>query len=397
MRKCILIILCCVVSGLGLYGQEIENASISISNPTVIEDTVMLRVQDGTNYIRLDELHLPAMVYYIADSAFGPLPAAFSNASQELQMTALFAGRDICMQGWGWQIATTADPQTITVLAHEDATLMVLPTMPEPVVCETIRTDEYLSICRGAEWGGVWYDKSGDYEKTETAQNGCDSIVTLHLTVIPPEETQESVTRCGSYTIKGKKYTESGIIRDTTELEDGCLAIRVIDLTIETDCEGYDTVYFCTGYNTPHKEQDGTITRVYEPYTYESPSEWNYMVGVIEEVEATRSKVNLRRAETNLRNHYKDPLTPIETIVWSYRAQGDAAYRTLTVGEGAQWIEKGVVGVRIQFLCGESYSSDFTTDIVAVKEEAKPVKVVENGRVVIIRGGERYTVLGTKL
>jgi hypothetical protein len=107
--------------------------------------------------------------------------------------------------------------------------------------------------------------------------------------------------------------------------------------------------------------------------------------------------VDLRRAENNLRSHYVEPLTPVQSISWSFRPEGESSYRTLNAGNEPQWVEAGTVAVRILFLCGESYSSDFTTDVAAVETETKPVKMIENGQVIIIRGGERYSVLGNKL
>ncbi|MBQ0090805.1 MAG: VCBS repeat-containing protein, partial [Prevotellaceae bacterium] len=44
----------------------------------------------------------------------------------------------------------------------------------------TINEDEYY------KWNGVKYTESGDYEQTLTSQTGCDSVVTLHLTVSHP-------------------------------------------------------------------------------------------------------------------------------------------------------------------------------------------------------------------
>ena len=70
---------------------------------------------------------------------------------------------------------------------------------------------------------------------------------------------------------------------------------------------------------------------------------------------------------------------------------------TVEAANEAQWIPAGVLAVRVLFLCGESYSSDIPTDVVNVEAAQKPVKTIENGQVVIIRGGEKYNILGTRL
>ena len=42
-----------------------------------------------------------------------------------------------------------------------------------------------VAACDSYEWNGQIYTQSGEYDQTYTAANGCDSVVTLHLTVIP--------------------------------------------------------------------------------------------------------------------------------------------------------------------------------------------------------------------
>ena len=58
-------------------------------------------------------------------------------------------------------------------------------TINKPVVEDVTATD-----CYAYEWNGVTYTKSGNYTYTTVAANGCDSIVTLHLTITAetPEE-----------------------------------------------------------------------------------------------------------------------------------------------------------------------------------------------------------------
>ena len=42
-----------------------------------------------------------------------------------------------------------------------------------------------VTACDEYEWNGEMLTESGDYTATFTAANGCDSVVTLHLTVNP--------------------------------------------------------------------------------------------------------------------------------------------------------------------------------------------------------------------
>ena len=397
-----LCVLVSVVCGLGAVAAETAfsatvaaeqpTASTSAGDPTVIEDTIQLRVQDGANYIRIPAEYLPAMIAYVPDTAFGPIPSAIQGADTELEAIAAFTQ---CRMVWGWQLEASGEAQLVTITAHEDASLLVMPTVPKKDECEAVTGEMTLSVC-SFEYGGQQFTTSGDYELEMKTAAGCDSIVTLHLTIIPPTEEEQNVTKCGSYTspVSGKTYTESGRYEDGEQVsEEGCVTKIMLNLTIKDDCSS-EVVYFCHGMNTPHVDAEG---KRYEEYTYESPGTWDFMEGVIVAGERSRTQVDLRRAETNLRNHYTDGLTPVESIAWSFRPEAGGSYRTLSVTDEPQWVEAGTVAVRILFLCGESYSSDFTTDLSAAEAETRPVKMIENGQVVIIRGGGKYSILGNKL
>ena len=299
-----------------------------------------------------------------------------------------------------------------------------------------------------APWGTV-YTTSGEYSHKETNMSGCDSITLLYLTI---HQTLYDTVRehgCDSIMIGGVKYKEScDIVQDTTYLpggdrvihvlsvgvghtaynpvdktvcgayespatgrvyttsgkyvetytdEYGCDSIVVLNLTVRTDCEDYDTVYFCEGMNTQHEEWNGAVMVRYEPYTYQSPAEWNYMEGVVLAGEQYRTLMDLNRAEQNLRNHYVGGLTPVQLVSWNLRYVGSETEMPIEVTENPQWINSGVLILRVYFLCGEIYHSDFTTDIHAISTTEQPRKTVENGQVVILRGGEKYSVLGVKI
>ena len=163
----------------------------------------------------------------------------------------------------------------------------------------------------------------------------------------------------------------------------------------------YDTVYFCAGQNTEHEELlEEAHVRRYIAYAYESPAEWDYMEGAILVREKERMQVDLRRAEQNLYAHYVNELTPVNSIRWSYRADGEADYRTLEVNDEPQWVETGTIAVTVRFVCGQFYTSDFETDVIMVggdRLEVSGKKVLENGQIVIIRGGKKYNLFGLEV
>lgn len=87
-------------------------------------------------------------------------------------------------------------------------------------------------------WQGTTYTESGDYTKTLQSVNGCDSVVTLHLTIgeiVTPctDKTSEfSASAETSYTWEGTTYTESGDYVQTFPMAGGCDSVVTLHLTI---------------------------------------------------------------------------------------------------------------------------------------------------------------------
>ena len=104
-------------------------------------------------------------------------------------------------------------------------------------VIETTYGEENIFVCHGdtCVWNNEQYTESGDYTITISSFKGCDSIVTLKLTVLPeiiaPEE-NISICSGESYIWQGEEYTKTGVYRDTLESYQGCDSIVTLNLTI---------------------------------------------------------------------------------------------------------------------------------------------------------------------
>ncbi|MBQ6723089.1 MAG: hypothetical protein IJQ84_01065 [Paludibacteraceae bacterium] len=301
-------------------------------------------------------------------------------------------------------------------------------------------------------WYGKTYKESGEYPITKQDEHECDYTHTLKLTVhtttrdtisehgcdsliyeekkytedgiyvldtIPTfdenriihylavtlgttlRDEKEEPDLCGRYIApSGAVFTESGVYNDTTYQTDGCMSILTLRLQFQDDCTVYDTVYFCEGQNTKHLERWSPEHATYFiPYRYESPAEWDYMEGVIVSRETSRALVDLKRAEQNLYAHYVDSLTSVTSIVWSYRLHGASSYSIIQTTEEPQWIETGVVALTVRFVCGQMFTTDFTTDIESISDDrlSSGQKILQDGQIIIIRNGIKYNLLGTKI
>lgn len=423
----------------------IEPAGITPDKATRITAPVTLTVQSGSNYIRFEEKLLPAVVTYIPSASFGSIPTALIMGDT-IEAEMVFAD---CNMTWRWTIEK-AESVIAEIKAHEDAIINVAPytcnstfgdttalaydsftwyeealttsgdythvltnaegcdsivtlhlTIQE-VTCSSTSGDTTAVACDAFTWYGESLTTSGDYTHVLTNAEGCDSIVTLHLTIRHATSGELTIEKCERYiSPSGKEYTNSGTFTETISNVSGCDSVITINLTILHDCMGpteYDTVFFCRGFNTEHEELMGDgIVRRYRQYVFQSPAEWDFMEGVIVAGEPDRTLLDLRRAEKNLYAHYVEGLTPVSAIRWSVQYDGKGKYEPLTVTDEPQWVETGHVAVQVNFLCGEMYNTEFPTDIEHVSQDAVSIKRIENGRVVIVRGGAKYDILGTRI
>jgi len=88
------------------------------------------------------------------------------------------------------------------------------------------------TACESFTWEGTTYTSSGDYTQTFTNVSGCDSVVTLHLTVNQPTTGVDVQTACDSFSWHGITYTESGAYQFYQTNANGCDSVLTLLLTI---------------------------------------------------------------------------------------------------------------------------------------------------------------------
>lgn len=115
-------------------------------------------------------------------------------------------------------------------------------------VHHTIYGDITATACDSFTWNDSVYTESGDYIQVFPAANGCDSVVTLHLTINNTIVEHIAATACDNYTWNGVTYTESG---DYTEVFPGpndCDFVVVLHLTINTPVTELVEATACDSY-----------------------------------------------------------------------------------------------------------------------------------------------------
>ncbi|MBE0652926.1 MAG: T9SS type A sorting domain-containing protein, partial [Bacteroidales bacterium] len=111
----------------------------------------------------------------------------------------------------------------------------------------------------------LWED-SGMYTDTLTSFQGCDSIITIDLTIKHSTETSFSVSACDSYTASdGSVYSESGVITAVIPNSSGCDSTLTIDLTILKSSSDSVFIFAYDSYTAPDGsvyKESGIITNI---------------------------------------------------------------------------------------------------------------------------------------
>ncbi|MGD9492342.1 MAG: endonuclease [Bacteroidales bacterium] len=130
---------------------------------------------------------------------------------------------------------------------------------------------ESHAICEGESylWQGTAYTTAGTYTRTYTSINGCDSILTLNLTVYPSYYfiDDHSICQGETYTWQGNTYASAGTYTKAYTTIHGCDSIYTLNLTVYPEyefsenhavCQGSSYIWHGTTYSSP-----GTYTKTY--------------------------------------------------------------------------------------------------------------------------------------
>lgn len=113
--------------------------------------------------------------------------------------------------------------------------------------------NQNISICNGQNYsvGIHTYNSNGTYKDTLTSFNGCDSIVTTNLTVLPNSSFLQNISICTgqSYTIGSNTYTSNGVYADTIVSSNGCDSAVITNLTVLSNSSFNQNISICNGQN----------------------------------------------------------------------------------------------------------------------------------------------------
>ena len=128
---------------------------------------------------------------------------------------------------------------------------------------------ETINMCNGApyNWRGVEYKQSGTYYDTiQSFVTGCDSIMTLKLTITPKYEFVDSAQICNgeTYTWRGQQLKQTGYYTDSLTTVTGCDSVYAFKLVVHNSIYQEDSATICEGETFTWRGKDyvkaGTYT-----------------------------------------------------------------------------------------------------------------------------------------
>jgi hypothetical protein len=146
-----------------------------------------------------------------------------------------------------------------TLGVYEDAFLAKFGNAP---VCVPSSFSFNDTICQGSAYlfNGINRTTAGAYEDTLQNAAGCDSFVTLNLSIKQTTSSTRTISACSSYIFNNQTLTQSGTYKDTLQNASGCDSIITLNLTVKSITVGKQTVKACGSYvfNNQLLKQSGT-------------------------------------------------------------------------------------------------------------------------------------------
>jgi hypothetical protein len=105
-----------------------------------------------------------------------------------------------------------------------------------------------LVVCDSVNWNGSTYFTTGSYSWTGTNSEGCDSTVTLNVTINQSSSYRDTVQICTPYFWNGNTYSVSGTYSFLTTNSKGCDSLSILKLEMISCITTLNLHAFLEGY-----------------------------------------------------------------------------------------------------------------------------------------------------
>jgi len=244
-------------SGLSRYDTIVENTLPLTWNGILINDDRLTLLSEeasqfDTSWTELNHAGCDSLVHY---SLF-----VWNNYSHTVEHSIC---DDSLPYDWNGVTFTQAGGklQTLTSIHGTDSTLnLILTVFPTYEIFDSVR------LCEGeAEPHG--YSATGDYDLPLQSADGCDSLIHLHVDVFPTYDNHYHDTICDnqSSTFAGQTYSTTGDYSIPLTTGKGCDSLVTLHLTVYPTDRSYDRAVVCDG--VPYTWIDGVTytSSTYDP------------------------------------------------------------------------------------------------------------------------------------
>jgi hypothetical protein len=165
---------------------------------------------------------------------------------------------------FGTQNLTTSGNYTRTIPAVNGCDSLITLTL-------TVRPNSasviLAGICQGQSYvfGNQTLTSAGNYTRTIPASNGCDSVVTLNLSVSPNSSSAISVTLCEgqSYSFGAQILNTAGTYTRTLVASNGCDSVITLNLDLVSGGSSSTSAWICQGQGYNFGSQNLTSSGLY--------------------------------------------------------------------------------------------------------------------------------------
>ena len=303
------------------------------------------------------------------------------------------------------------------VKGHDKTTVNSTTLRTEP----TIWTSESAIACDSYSWHEQIYTESGTYYYYAKTVNGCDSIVTLYLTINKSEHIEETVTACYSYEWNGAVYIESGNYTYNTITDQGCERIEVLHLTILPDATTESEELVLCPSELPYDWYGQSITgegtySAIEPYAGMECDSVIHELTLNVYVQTLPAELTLPIVRTDEAIDVTIPTTEIQAHIaaetWyapnalvAWYIMNNSDWTALTDEPVAAGITEVILKYAVDTDCGNIESDKMVIAVGATDVENTqsqlPIsncqKILRDNQLLILRDGKTYNVMGQEL
>lgn len=225
--------------GISGFGNHIYLDNISMTPCQPISSSISASICQGQTYAFGAQSLNAAGSYSRTVTAANGCDSVINLTLNVLPTSATAQTASIC-QGqtfaFGQQNLIGAGTYTRSLVAANGCDSVITLTLEvRPIATGTVNA----SICSGSSYafGAQSYSTAGTYTMTTTGSNGCDSVTTLNLTILalPTATINQTVPYGGSFTVCGQVYNASGTYTKVCSgaALNGCDSIVTLNLTVQ--------------------------------------------------------------------------------------------------------------------------------------------------------------------